>query len=107
MSFHYNADSSYFFVNGKEIFKFKAKKENVNFPTKFCLRSISLKGNADNFSFKYNFIDKFNIIMVKPTIIDMNPVEIKYYLFTIGLNKCSGSCTIILINTCVPKKQKA
>ena len=45
--------------------------------------------------------------MVKPTIIDMNPVEIKYYLFTIGLNKCSGSCTIILINTCVPKKQKA
>ena len=28
---HYNADNSYLFVNGKEIFKFKADNNNVNF----------------------------------------------------------------------------
>ena len=30
-SWHYNADNSYCFVNGKENFKFKANKKNVNF----------------------------------------------------------------------------
>ena len=29
------------FVNGKEIFKFKADNKNVNFRTQFCLESIS------------------------------------------------------------------
>ena len=32
-SLHYNADNSYLFVNGKEIFEFK--DINVNFPTQF------------------------------------------------------------------------
>ena len=32
---------SYLFVNEKEIFKFKANNKNVNFPTQFCLGSIS------------------------------------------------------------------
>ena len=30
---HYSADKSCLFVNGKEIFKFKADNKNVNFPT--------------------------------------------------------------------------
>ena len=29
------------FVNEKEVFKFKADNRNVNFPTQFCLESIS------------------------------------------------------------------
>ena len=37
LSLHYNADSKYLFVNGKEIFKFNAYIKNVNFPTQFCL----------------------------------------------------------------------
>ena len=41
LSFHYNADNSYLFVNGKEIFKFKADNKNGNFPTQFCFRSTS------------------------------------------------------------------
>ena len=41
LSLHYNADNSYLFVNGKEIFKFKADNKNGNFPTQFCFRSIS------------------------------------------------------------------
>ena len=41
LSLHYNADNSYLFVNGEEIFKSKADNKNVNFPTRFCLGSIS------------------------------------------------------------------
>ena len=62
LSFHYNADNIYLFVNGKEIFKFKADNKNVNYSTQFCLRSISngfsavesrevsLNGNVYDFS---------------------------------------------------------
>ena len=46
MSLHYNADNSYLFVNGKVIFKFKTDNKNVNFPTQFCLRSISNESSA-------------------------------------------------------------
>ena len=46
LSLHYNADNSYLFVNGKEIFKFKAANKNVNFPTQFCLGSISNRFSA-------------------------------------------------------------
>ena len=61
MSLHYNADNSYLFINGKQIFKVKADYKNFNFPTKFCLGSISngcsatesrkvcLNGNVYNF----------------------------------------------------------
>ena len=62
LSLHYNADNSYLYVNGKEIFKFKAANKNVNFPTQFCLgsicngfsatesREVSLNGNLYDFS---------------------------------------------------------
>ena len=33
--------------------------------------------------------------MVRPTLINMNPVELKYYPFMISLNKCTGSCNIL------------
>ena len=38
---HFNADNTYFFVNGKEIFKVKTNNKIVNVPTQFCLGSIS------------------------------------------------------------------
>ena len=58
LSLHYDADSSYLFVNGKEIFKFKAGNENVNFPTQFCLWNIS-KGfnNAEFIILKYLYME--------------------------------------------------
>ena len=40
-SLHCNADNSYLFDNGSEIFKFKAGNKSVNFPIHFCLGSIS------------------------------------------------------------------
>ena len=62
MSFQDNAENSCLFVNGQEVFKFKADNKNVNFPTQFFLESISngfsfteseevsLNGNVYDFS---------------------------------------------------------
>ena len=73
LSLLYDGDISYLFVTGKEIFKFKANNEKVNFPTQFCLRRISnrfgaaefrkvcLKGNVSDFSVNYNNIGKCDI----------------------------------------------
>ena len=44
--------------------------------------------------------------MVRPNFIGLNPVELKYYLFMISLNKCSGSCNVLSSKICVPKKTK-
>ena len=33
--------------------------------------------------------------MARPTLIDMNPNELKYYPFMISLNKCNGSCNVL------------
>ena len=76
MNLHYNGDNSYIFVNGKEIYKFKASNENVNFPTQFCLGRISkklgaidskevfLKRNMFDFSVDYKSTDKSNILNI-------------------------------------------
>ena len=68
---HYNGDNSYFFVNVKEIYKFKADNKNINFSNQFLLGSISnnfgaidseevlLKGNVYDFLVDYNSIDKY------------------------------------------------
>ena len=77
LSLRYNADNSYLFVNGKEIFKFKADNKNVNFLTQFCLgsisngfsatesREVSLNGNVYDFSVDYNSVDKSDIINIQ------------------------------------------
>ena len=69
LNFLYNANYSYLFVNGKEVFKYKAHNENVNVLTRFCPRSISngfsatdsrevsLNGNVYDFSVDYISID--------------------------------------------------
>ena len=76
MSLHCNHDNSYLFVNGKEVYKFKADDKNVNFPTQFCLgsisnkfdaadsRQLSLKGNVYDFSVDYDTINKSDIINI-------------------------------------------
>ena len=48
LSAHYNADSSYLFVNGKEIYKFIADNKNNNFPSRFCLGRISNEFDSDD-----------------------------------------------------------
>ena len=44
--------------------------------------------------------------MVRPTLVDMNPVELKYYPFMISLNKCTGSSNALSLKICVPKETK-
>ena len=44
--------------------------------------------------------------MVRPTLVDMNPFELKYYPFMISLNKCTGSCNVLSPKICVPEKTK-
>ena len=42
--------------------------------------------------------------MVRPTLIDINLVEFKYYPFIISWNKCTGSCNVLCSNICAPKE---
>ena len=44
--------------------------------------------------------------MVRPTIIDLIPVELKYYLFMISLDKYTGICNVFSPNICVLKETK-
>ena len=44
--------------------------------------------------------------MFRPTIIDLNPVKLKYNPFVINLDKCCGNCNVFSPNTCIPKKAK-
>ena len=44
--------------------------------------------------------------IVRPTLVDLNPVELKYYPFMISLDKCNGSCNTLSPKICVPKKTK-
>ena len=44
--------------------------------------------------------------MVRPTLFDLNPAELKYYPFIISSDKCSGTCNVLLPLICVPKETK-
>ena len=52
---------------------------------------------------KYLFLND-EPCMVRPTLIDVNPVELKYYPFMINLKKCTGNVWSRKI--CVPKETK-
>ena len=41
--------------------------------------------------------------MVRPTLIDLNPVE--YYSYIINLDKCNGSYNVLSQKICVPKEE--
>ena len=87
MSLHYNADNSYLFVIGKEIFRFKANNKIVNFPTQFCFgsisngfsatesREVSLNGNVYDFSVDYNSIDKSDILNLHKYLMTKNSMK--------------------------------
>ena len=46
--------------------------------------------------------------MIRPTRINLNPVEFKYYIFIISLDKCTGSCNLqkSYLQKYVPKETK-
>ena len=47
LSLHYNGANSYLFVNGTEIYKFKAKDSEI-IATPLCLGNISIDWSVDN-----------------------------------------------------------
>ena len=87
MFIHYNADNSYFFVNGKEVFKFKTDNKNFNFPTQFCLgsisngfsasdsREVSLNGIVYDFSVDCNSINKSDILNIHNYLMKKNNIK--------------------------------
>ena len=44
--------------------------------------------------------------MVRPTLINFKPVELKYYPFMISLDKCKGSYNVLSPKLCFPKEPK-
>ena len=44
--------------------------------------------------------------MVRPILIDKNPVELKYYPFMIIIDKLTGSSNVLSPKICVPKETK-
>ena len=47
LSLHYNGANSYLFVNGTEIYKFKAKDFEI-IPSTLCFENVSKDWSADN-----------------------------------------------------------
>ena len=44
--------------------------------------------------------------MIRLTLIDLNPVELKHCPFMITLDECSGSCNVLSSKICVSKETK-
>ena len=74
------------FVDGKEIFKFKAGNKNMKIPTHFFLgsipsgfsttesREVSLNWNVYNFSVDYNSIDKSDTLNIHKYFMNKNNI---------------------------------
>ena len=66
---HYNGASSYLFVNGTEIHKFKAKDSEI-VATRLCLGNVSKYGSVDNMKktelnrYLYDFSIDYDAIVV-------------------------------------------
>ena len=76
LSLHYNGDSSYLFVNNKEIVNFKAKDSEI-VPYPLCLGNVSKDFSLIN----QPILDFLAIYMILVLII--NPFQmIKYTIFT-------------------------
>ena len=62
LSLHYNGANSYLFINGTEIYKFKAKDSNI-VPSPICLGNISKDWSVDNAKKKLGLVDMFMILV--------------------------------------------
>ena len=46
------------------------------------------------------------LCMVRPNLIDLNPVELRYYPFMISIDKCTAGCNILSPKICFLKETK-
>ena len=76
LSLHYNGVNSYLFVNGTEIYKFKAKDSQI-VPSSLCLGNISKDWTTNNMKktgftgYVYDFSADYNAVTVD-VIIDIH-----------------------------------
>ena len=49
------------------------------------------------------FLNKEPCIL-RPTLTNMKPVELKYYPFVISIDNRTGNCNVLSPKTCVPKE---
>ena len=82
---HYNGASSYLFVNGTEIIKFKARDSEIN-PYELCLGNISKKWSIDNmkktglkgciyeFSVDFDYISTSDILDIHKYLMEKNEI---------------------------------
>ena len=76
LSLHYNGVNSYLFVNGTEIYKFKAKDSQI-VPSSLCLGNISKDWTTNNMKktgftgYVYDFNADYNAVTVD-VIIDIH-----------------------------------
>ena len=84
LSLHYNGANSYLFVNGTEIYKFKAKDSEI-VATPLCLGNISKDWSADNmkkmdlmvmsdFSVDYDATDVDDIVDIQKYLMKKNNI---------------------------------
>ena len=85
LSLHYNGDDNYLFVNGKEVIKFKAKKQSVvgklslgNISADFNQadrKSAGLYGYIYDFSVDYNVISNDKIHNIHRYLMEKNNIK--------------------------------
>ena len=87
MSLHCNGTTSYLFINGREIHKFKAK-DSETLAYLLCLGNISkdwsiddikktgLKGHVYDFSTDYNYIPVSDILDIHKYLMEKNKIVV-------------------------------
>ena len=91
------------------IYKYLMTKNNIK--KMFCLIKqvfsvlLSFSQSLARNRIKCLFLN-YERYVVRPTLIDLSPVELKYYPFMISLNKFTGSCIVLSPKICVPKEIK-
>ena len=79
----------------------KLQNKNISWPINLCLKCFVAPTKTLRPSFYI-----LNVWSLRSSLIDLNPVTLKCYLFVISLDKSNGSCNVLSPNICVPKKTK-
>ena len=74
MSLHCNGVNSYLFLNGTEIYKFKAKDSEI-VPTPLCLGNISNDWSTDNMKKQDLMVMSMIYVYVDYNVTDVNEVK--------------------------------
>ena len=81
---HYNGDESYFFVNGRQELKFKAKTDQL-VKEKLCIGNLSDSEKTGLYGNIYDFVVDYEQIIGVKTIYDMH----RYLIIKHNINPSS------------------